>query len=303
MAEYKSFHYLMHQVPDAIKPVYVTGPVPLPFNELYTPRVGAEAEKPKLIYKGEKSFWRTRDRIEFSIYENRSTSTMIITSTNIETKDAYRTIFLNLELLYFELEAKARGDRLPLTKKKDRKLDEALLHKSATDYILSRLMIGAEAIAWPQFDDITNLNSLQPIINTQSNTSIASVVNGDDNDIKPTIPCERMCTFQKMSGDMSNLEINVPKNFRIDCMDSIALKLHPTSPSIIPVINMAASTLNDDKIVITATEVDISSIEGTILPNNVKLTHSTKQKGKDAENNKIVSKIGAKHAKGSLKKI
>lgn len=45
MAEYKSFHYLMHNVPEAIKPEYVNGPSELSFSELYTPRETDEAGK------------------------------------------------------------------------------------------------------------------------------------------------------------------------------------------------------------------------------------------------------------------
>ena len=49
MAEYKSFHYLMHKVDDPVKAVYVTGPKPLTFDELYSPR----EDRFKQIYKGE----------------------------------------------------------------------------------------------------------------------------------------------------------------------------------------------------------------------------------------------------------
>lgn len=49
MAEYKSFHYLMHQVPDVVKPTYITSTV-LSFGELYSPRSTVS-----LINKSEKS--------------------------------------------------------------------------------------------------------------------------------------------------------------------------------------------------------------------------------------------------------
>ena len=215
MAEYKSFHYLMHQVPDAVKPVYVTGPAPLQFHELYTPRGGDDV---KQIYKGEKSYWRTRDRIEFCFYESRSWKTMIVSSKNVETQAAYRTIFLNLESLYFELESKARGDREKLTKKKDRKLDEVLLHKSAVDYILARLNIGAEPLPWPKFE---NGQILPPVISTNDSNESVRVDESDDSLM------ERMCTFMKLSSDLCDLEIERPKGLPLEAIDPSSIKLEP----------------------------------------------------------------------------
>lgn len=38
MAEYKSFHYLMHKQAEPVKATYETGPVALLFSEIYSPR-------------------------------------------------------------------------------------------------------------------------------------------------------------------------------------------------------------------------------------------------------------------------
>eukprot|EP01036_Dinobryon_divergens_P028789 gene28789-37792_t len=217
----------MHQVPDTIKPVYVTGPSPLQFHELYTPR--EDASKPKMIFKGEKSFWRTRDRIEFSFYESRLCKTMIITSQNIDTQAAYRTIFLNLESLYFELESKARGDRVPLTKKKDRKLDETLLHKSASDYILARLNIGADPLPWPKFIDEATPSS-ESTATTEAPSSPPP--SGEEPSLASSTeiqsPTERMCVFLKLAGDACSLEIERPTKLSLDSIDAKCIKLEPT---------------------------------------------------------------------------
>jgi hypothetical protein len=238
MAEYKSFHYLMHQVPDTVKPVYVTGPSPLQFHELYTPRGSPEdAAKPRLIYKGEKSFWRTRDRIEFSFFESRLCKTMIVASQNIDNQTAYRTIFLNLEALYFELESKARGDRLPLTKKKDRKLDETLLHKSASDYILARLNIGADPVPWPKFvDNVSppeNTSAGTPSLDVSLSPLLLPAVDAGAAVSPPSeLPQgERMCVFLKLSGDACSLEIERPASLSLDSIDAKYLKLEATTPA------------------------------------------------------------------------
>ena len=141
MAEYKSFHYLMHKDPEPTKAFYINGPKPLTFPELYSPRT--EYSK-TMISKSEKSYWRTRDRIEYTMWEDRKSRLLIVTCYNVEAKEPLRTIFLNLEVLYYEVESKARGNRDVLTKKKDKKLaDDSVLWKAASDYVLARLNITA----------------------------------------------------------------------------------------------------------------------------------------------------------------
>ena len=97
--EYASFHYLMHKIPEPQKAFYVSGPTPLTFNELYSPR-----ETRILLSKKEVSYWRTRDRIEYCLYEDRFHKVLIITCYNIDKKETYRTIFVDLEKLYYEVE-------------------------------------------------------------------------------------------------------------------------------------------------------------------------------------------------------
>ena len=100
MAEYQSFHYLMHKTVEAPKAFYIQGPQALSFQDLYSPRDRI------LIQKSEKSYWRTRDRIEYTFWEDRRNLVLIITCRNIDTNEAYRTIFVNLDQLYNILETK-----------------------------------------------------------------------------------------------------------------------------------------------------------------------------------------------------
>ena len=111
MAEYQSFHYLMHKPAAPVKAFYTSGPTPLSFNDLYSPR-----QSRILINQIEKSYWRTRDRIEYAFWEDRQAKVMIITCRCVQSNTALRTIFVDLEVLYFEVMAKAshmaRGDTL-----------------------------------------------------------------------------------------------------------------------------------------------------------------------------------------------
>ena len=142
MAEYKSFPYLMHKPPEQTKAFYVEGPKPLAFPELYSPRT--EPSSKSMISKSEKSYWRTRDRIEYTMWEDRKAKLLIVTCYNVEAKEPLRTIFLNLEILFYEVESKARGTRDQLTKKKDKKLaDDNALWKAVSEYVLARLNITA----------------------------------------------------------------------------------------------------------------------------------------------------------------
>ena len=63
-----------------------------------------------------------------------------------------RTIFIDLERLYFELESAVRGNRDGLKRKNEKKIgtDEAL-HKAAVSFLLQRLHIDAEECTFPDF--------------------------------------------------------------------------------------------------------------------------------------------------------
>jgi hypothetical protein len=236
--EYASFHYLMHKVADPVKPYIVTGPQPLSFNELYSPRDGIV-----LLARGEKSFWRTRDRVEFCIYMSYSHQTGIITCQNVDTKAAYRTIFVSLEILFYEVEAKARGDREVLTKKKDKKLDNDIaLYKSVGDFLLARLNIGADPLPWPKFD--TNgllvesqepsigpiVTTLPPIAADRAEGMAQKAVDVADasRDLGVIAPSERMCTLSKLTGDVYTvLEIQKPATLDVSTLNAVRLEEAP----------------------------------------------------------------------------
>ena len=132
----------MHKTPEPVAAFYVSGPAPLKFDELYSPR---DNNQPVLIKKEEKSYWRTRDRIEYALYEDRQHKVLVVTCYNVEAKEALRTIFVCLETLFFEVESKARASRDALTKKKDKKLaEDADLRKVRT----------TPSLAWERGSDV-----------------------------------------------------------------------------------------------------------------------------------------------------
>jgi hypothetical protein len=217
MGEYAAFPYLNHKVEDKGGRVqFVSGPKALGFDELYSPR-----DKRNVLHKGEKSYWRTRDRIEYCIIEDRKKKIMIITCKNLETKEALRTIFLKLDVLYFEVDAKARGNRDELTKKKDKGLeDDKALGKATVEYCLARLNIKAEPMAWPTSFAI-------PDAAADAAAALAAVAPPPTE--APAAPTERMCTFDKLSSDVyTELEILCPTDFEVG--DIADTKLAPTVP-------------------------------------------------------------------------
>ena len=226
MGEYAAFHYLNHKDVDPIKAVYVESK-PLTFGELYSPRDGRIT-----IYKGEKSYWRTRDRIEFELIEDRVAKLLIVTCRSVSSNETFRTIFLNLECLYFELESKARETRDPLFKKKDKKLDDKLLQKAVSDYVLARLNICAEPIPWPC-------------------AFPAAVGAGGD-----TQPVERMCTFEKLSSDVyTEMEMCCPLNFDAGGLSNV--KNAPTAKE--SVLTPVATATSES----TETKVDTVPVQDT----------------------------------------
>ena len=214
--EYASFHYLMHKVPEQQKAFYVSGPAPLTFNELYSPRDRI------LVLKKEISYWRTRDRIEYCLYEDRFHKVLIITCYNIDKKETYRTIFVDLEKLFYEVESKARDSKELLTIKSNKKLsDDATLHKLVGDYIIARLSIKADPLPWP-----SEQVAPQPTIEAQT---LATAVPIETNDMTSTVgPMERQCTLEKLSSDeYTTIEISKPtaSTFLLDIPN---VKLEPT---------------------------------------------------------------------------
>jgi hypothetical protein len=227
LMEYASFHYLMHKVPDAVKPVYVTGPQPLAFDELYSPR-----SSKVLITKVEKSYWRTRERIEYAFWEDRPHKLVVITCRNIETNLSFRTIFVDAEKAYFEVEAKARGDRDKIVKKKDKKLaDDGSLHKAVVDFLLARLNIKQEECLWPDFapqmaaacsSEVAAITTA--VVDTSATTTATqeTLAIGVPTDQGPR---ERMCVLDKLANDACDcIEVNAPSGYSIDGIDFVNLQ-------------------------------------------------------------------------------
>ena len=151
MAEYESFHYLMHKIEDGPAAFMLGAAKPLTFEELYTPR----EQGLRKIGEDEKHYWRTRDRLKYTFYELRKEKLLIITAVNVEVKpnETLRTILVHLPAIYHEVEAKAAGKppvELVISKKSERKLaDDAALDAAVIKYLSARLSIKKEPIPWP----------------------------------------------------------------------------------------------------------------------------------------------------------
>ena len=314
--EYASFHYLMHKVPDHQKPFYVTGPSPLSFDELYSPR-----DTRTMILKKEVSYWRTRDRIEYSFYEDRKHKVLIITCYNIDKKESFRTIFVNLESLYYEVESKARDSKELLTSKSSKKLgDDASLHKAVGDYILARLSIKADPLPWPSFDMKDNKIN-EPIMNTTTTLSTdnkidepimlptTSLTSADTEEVKivETLrPLERQCTLEKLASDeYISIEVAIPKASTF-VLDIPNVKLHPTIIQIEQQEQQAQPVVDAAKEIQTSSDNTIQTTSNTPAANGdtVNCHDKAKAKPNTKKMNVVVAavKVATKTAK-SVKKV
>lgn len=236
MTDYKSFYYLMSQLPglENVKPAFITPPTALRFDELYSPREGTV-----LIGKSEKHYWRTRDRIQFQFYANRTNQVVFITCINMDNKEIYRTIFLDAEVLYFEVECKAQeGNRTKMARKREKRLfSDEMLHRAVVEYIRARLFITNDLLLWPDFSAPTATPTTQDALKNAEDPSHGgrsprSVEHGaelslplPDADVdteggpaKPIQYFEKQVTFNKLSNDQygDNLEINKPENLSLE---------------------------------------------------------------------------------------
>lgn len=274
----------MHKIPDPVKPVYTTGPAPLSFTELYSPR------ERRQLGKIEKSFWRTRDRVEFCFWEDRAANLVFITCRNIESGSIYRTIFLNAEKLYFELEAKVRGNRELLVRKKDKKItDDALLTKSIADYLNLRLNIKQEPLPWPAFQPIGAEVTASETSTTVGQTStmattLEASLNVDTAAVSIAVGSathmERMCTFDRLAGDDCDfLEIPCPSSY-IDSEVPYA-KFRPDSEEKVATVITESAAISPDLTkspISTVTTADVNPVHNGIVLTTTKKDASAPKK-------------------------
>jgi len=157
MGEYEAFPYQNHKAPVHTRVFHVEAKKALTFDELYSPR--GEGGAPVNIGTSEKSYWRTRDRISFTFWECRKQKVMIITCKDVSSAagEAFKTIVVNLETLYREIDQRKRAVDPPeeLLFKANKGLQtDAELHKAAIEHLLNRLNIVEEPQPWPSFDEV-----------------------------------------------------------------------------------------------------------------------------------------------------
>ncbi len=145
---------------------------------------------------------------------------------NVEAKEALRTIFLKLDVLYFEVDAKARDSREPLVFKKDRALaDDKALSKATVDFVLARLDIKADPLPWPTSFTVVPVD---PLVAPASAALSVPPAEPPLSAPTPTGPTERMATFEKLSSDAySELEVVCPAGW--EAGDVEHTKLLPTA--------------------------------------------------------------------------
>lgn len=197
------------------------------------------------------------------MYEDRSAVLMIVTCRNVESGDVYRTLFIDLEALYFEVEAKAQCHRNKLVRKKERKLAGDALSKAAADFLLARLNIAADTVPWPTLLTAEEHRAKSKDATSQSPvaSSAAVIVNAASGPPAlevGTVHLERMCVFNKLSSDAYDfMEVAPPSSYK--CVGVEYLKLQPSQTA---VAFSSAGDLTIEKSVQTNTETGSSTQEG-----------------------------------------
>lgn len=191
-----------------------------------------------------------------------------MTCRNLDKTETYRTIYLDAEVLYFEVEARAQGHRDKLTRKRDKKIatDEAL-HKAVVEFILARLNIGNDPLLWPDFS-IQNA----PTVSTderlnapvQETTNVSELLAVDTTGCTLTNnagPLERMCTFNKLSSDVYvNMEINKPRNLNLEGIEHTK-----TAPTTIDSMSPEEEKIKDPSLPVGGTSAVSVATNGTQL--------------------------------------
>ena len=267
MGEYEAFPYQNHKAPVHTRVFHVEAKKALTFDELYSPR--GEGGAPVNIGTSEKSYWRTRDRISFTFWECRKQKVMIITCKDVSSAAgvAFKTIVVNLETLYREIDQRKRAVDPPeeLLFKANKGLQtDVELHKAAIEHLLNRLNIVEEPQPWPSFDEVAWLaqraaaalpppedpvadeeaegeeedpvpKKLVPALEAAAAAAEAVPDTAGEAERKaaPDGPYERMVTLTLLSADTITLEMPVEalRVFKVDLagIDATQLKLLSTA--------------------------------------------------------------------------
>ena len=291
MAEYDSFHYLMHKVDDGVAPTFV-GAKMASFDELYSPR----EETIRLLWSIEEHYWRTRCRVQFKCYEMRSKQIMILTCVNTETNEDYRTIILKLDALYKIIEDKAadrkENEVLKFKKEKKLKTDDELA-SAVKEYVKARLQMKKQPQPWPVFATTVDTEGVgeggignhvkESTTNSEAITTdeaVAPVVAmatagvGGENDSNSDYK-EMMITFEKLHEDMVDIEIAPPLDLTTWCAGLEIAKELKLGPMVAPPTVSSTSTDTAEEVTV-AVEVKASNNAGhdsaSISPNTINTT-------------------------------
>lgn len=137
MAEYKSFHYLMHDQPGPKSdPVFLQPTAPPTFDELYP------AREPIEIHRGNKFYWRSGHRVDIVMTEHRACKCIVIRSTETSANQEWCPLVVDIEALYPIINPNKTG-------KTSSGLSDEDLGKAAADYLLARLKVSSEPVPVP----------------------------------------------------------------------------------------------------------------------------------------------------------
>jgi len=203
MGEYEAFPYQNHKAPVHTRIFHVEAKKPLTFDELYSPR--GDGGAPVNIGTTEKSYWRTRDRVSFSFWECRAQKVIIITCKDVSSAAgvAFKTIVVNLEVLYKELDQRKRGVDPPeeLLFKANKGLQtDAELHKAAIAHLSNRLNIVEEPRLWPAFDEAAWLAERAVAAVSAAKKDAQAGENGEEADAPPKKPAAAAAPVAALDG-------------------------------------------------------------------------------------------------------
>lgn len=144
MAEYKSFHFLMHEQPQAATPFFVKGPdeKPATFAELYPAPADNEA---RVVFSGEELFWSTMTQVRITMTAHLDARCLALQFRDLssECEREMRPLFINLELLWPFLD--------PKTSRTQKGLSESALDKATSAFVKARVKLSEGDVPLPEF--------------------------------------------------------------------------------------------------------------------------------------------------------
>lgn len=185
--------------------------IPLKFEDIYS-----SAERFREICSSEKHYWRTRDVVLHKMYEDRQLKILLITNRNVNTQQVYRTIVVNLELLYKVLEMKASENKNEYVyNKSDLFIPDDAIAKEASNYLFQRLYVTKTEVEWPSYDEAGCMipEASPDSVESEPSVEMKSPVESPkyNSSSNSAVTLQKMCRLYKLFGDdYQSLEVVPP---------------------------------------------------------------------------------------------